>query len=406
MKTIAQIALGIIAAIGGFVDIGDLVFNAQAGSTVGYAALWAVPVGVVGIVVFAEMSGRIAAISKKPNFQLVRERYGPRLSTFTLVASLVLTVLTLAAELGGLGFILNYFFDVSVSFLTLVALGVAMAAAFLLPFEWIERLFGYMGLALVVFVAASVKLHPDWGELGSGFVPDVNDSSVYWYFVVGLIAAALMPYEIYFYSSGAIEEEWTKRDLNVNRLNAIVGFGLGGIIAVGILVASAQVLLPADVDPSTVGTVGLVTQVPYGETGLVLALVGMLFAIGGATIDTAFSAAYNLAQHRGWKWGKRHRLAGEPRFTLSLAAFFFLGFAVSATGVDPIELTEYAVIFSIPVLPLTYLPILLVGRDRSVMGEHANGPVSNALGWLYFAIICVLAVASPVLFVATNGGGG
>ena len=93
----------------------------------------------------------------------------------------------------------------------------------------------------------------------------------------------------------------------------------------------------------------LVAESPYGQTGLVLALVGILFAVGGATIDTGFSAAYNLAQHQGWKWGKRFKLLDEPRFTLSLAGFLLLGFAIAQTGIDPIELTEYAVIFSIPV---------------------------------------------------------
>jgi hypothetical protein len=34
-----------------------------------------------------------------------------------------------------------------------------------------------------------------------------------------------------------------------------------------------------------------VSEVPYGEAGLILAFIGMLFAVGGATIDTAFSAA-------------------------------------------------------------------------------------------------------------------
>jgi Mn2+/Fe2+ NRAMP family transporter len=145
-------------------------------------------------------------------------------------------------------------------------------------------------------------------------------------------------------------------------------------------------------------------QQPYAELGLILAFIGILFAVGGATIDTAFSAAYNLAQHQGWKWGKRFRLLSEPRFTLSLAGFLLIGFAVAQTGVDPIELTEYAVIFSIPVLPLTYLPILLVGNDRSVMGKYVNGPLARVLGWFYFGLICVLAVAAPVLFVATNGG--
>jgi manganese transport protein len=404
VKFVLQVALGVIAAIGGFVDIGDLVFNAQAGSSVGYPALWAVPVGVVGIMVFAEMSGRIVAVAKKPNFVLVKERYGPRLSTFTLAASLVLTVLTLGAELGGLGFVLNYFFDVSVSFFILVAALVAAAAIYFLPFGGIERVFGYLGLGLFVYFAASIKLDPDWGEIGRGFVPESHGAAVYWYFVVGLIAAALMPYEIYFYSSGAVEEGWDEHDMKVNRANAFLGFGLGGILAASILIASTQVLKPAGITPESVGSVALVAQVPYGELGLILAFVGILFAVGGATIDTAFSAAYNLAQHQGWKWGKRFRLLDEPRFTLSLAGFLLAGLAIAQTGVDPIELTEYAVIFSIPVLPLTYLPILLVGGDRQVMGNQVNGPLARVLGWAYFGLICLLAVAAPVLFVWTNGG--
>jgi manganese transport protein len=404
VKTLLQIALGIIAAIGGFLDIGDLVFTSQAGATYGYSTLWAVPIGVLGIMVFAEMSGRVAAIAGKPNMVLVRDRYPRGLARATLYASLFLTVLTLAAELGGLGFILNYFFDVSVGFFVLVGLVGAAAAAYFLPFEWIERLFGYMGLGLLVFVATSINLDPDWSGVGNGFVPSGDDTTLYWYFVVGLIAAAFMPYEIYFYSSGAIEEKWGKKDITVNRLNAIIGFGLGGILAVGVIVAATLTLLPRGITPDSIGTVALIGEVPYGETGLVLALIGILFALGGATIDCAFSAAYNLAQHEGWKWGKRGGLERERKFVLSLAVFFAIGYAIVQTGVDPVQLTEYAVIFSMPVLPLTYLPVLLAGNDRNLMGDQVNGLLARGLGWAYFALICGLAVAAPILFIATNGG--
>ena len=40
------------------------------------------------------------------------------------------------------------------------------------------------------------------------------------------------------------------------------------------------------------------------QIGLLLALVGMLFAVGGAAIETVFSGAYNVAQFFGWEWGK------------------------------------------------------------------------------------------------------
>ncbi len=51
MNKILGLALGILAAIGGFVDIGDLVFNVSAGATFGYELMWVVVVGVIGITV-------------------------------------------------------------------------------------------------------------------------------------------------------------------------------------------------------------------------------------------------------------------------------------------------------------------------------------------------------------------
>ena len=78
MKKVFSVALGIIAAIGGFVDIGDIVFNVAAGAAFGYQLLWAVVVGVGGIITYAEMCGRVAAVSEKAVFDVVRERLGSR----------------------------------------------------------------------------------------------------------------------------------------------------------------------------------------------------------------------------------------------------------------------------------------------------------------------------------------
>ena len=68
---------------------------------------------------------------------------------------------------------------------------------------------------------------------------------------------------------------------------------------------------------------------------LLLALVGILFAVGGAAIETSFAGAYNLAQFFGWKWGKKERPAGAARFTLAWIVMFGLAMAVVMTGYDP-----------------------------------------------------------------------
>jgi Mn2+/Fe2+ NRAMP family transporter len=84
---IFEIFLGVLTAFGGFVDIGDIVANTETGARFGMSLAWAVVVGVIGIVVYAEMSGRVAAMSKRPVFDIVRERMGARTAMVNLVAS-------------------------------------------------------------------------------------------------------------------------------------------------------------------------------------------------------------------------------------------------------------------------------------------------------------------------------
>jgi Mn2+/Fe2+ NRAMP family transporter len=408
LKKIFSVALGILAAIGGFVDIGDLVFNTQAGAEFGFQLIWAVVVGVVGIMVFAEMCGRVAAVTGRPVMDVVRQRLGVGAGLLTMVGSVLLSVLTLGAEIGGLALVLELFFDAPYATLIVLAvLGVGLVAWFV-PFDWIERIFGYMGLALLVYLVSAIDLSPDWGNVAEGVVPSVPGSSValYAYFVVGLIGAALMPYEVYFFSSGAIEERWTPKDLGLNRVNAIIGFGLGGLLSISLMVVAAVVWHPLGVQPDMIGTVALGANVPLGELGLVFALIGIAFAVAGAAIDTAFSAAYNLAQFFGWEWGKYRDKRIASRFNAAWIISLAVAFVVISTGVDPVQLTEYSVVFSAVILPLTYFPVLLVARDRTFMGEYANGRIASFFGWVYLAVIMVVAVAAIPLLIATNGGGG
>ena len=107
MSKILGLALGILAAIGGFVDIGDLVFNTAAGATFGYQLMWVIPIGVVGIIVYSEMCGRVAAVSGKAVFDAVRERVGFKAALGALVSSEVVNLMTLAAELGGVAIALQ-----------------------------------------------------------------------------------------------------------------------------------------------------------------------------------------------------------------------------------------------------------------------------------------------------------
>jgi hypothetical protein len=98
MKKVMEVFLGVLTAIGGFVDIGDLVANAVVGARFGMSLAWVVVVGVVGICLFADMSGRVAAVTGRGTFDLVRERLGPRIGLLNLGASMLVTFLARAGE--------------------------------------------------------------------------------------------------------------------------------------------------------------------------------------------------------------------------------------------------------------------------------------------------------------------
>jgi Mn2+/Fe2+ NRAMP family transporter len=409
LKNVLAVALGILSAIGGFVDIGDLVFNTQAGATFGFQLLWVVVIGVVGIIVYSEMCGRVAAVAKRPVFDLVRERTGFGAGLATLVASQVVNLMTCAAEIGGVAICLQLLSGLPYRVLIPLAVAGLAVASWVLPFEWIERVFGYLGLCLLVFAVAAIKLHPDWGKVAHGFVPGSHSGGsllVYLYFVVGLLGAAMTPYEVYFYSSGAVEDGWGPKELNLNKVTATIGYGLGGFLSFSLMIVAAVLFLPQGIDPQFLGTPALTAEHAFGKVGLLLALVGILFAVGGAAIETCFSGAYNTAQFFGWRWGKRERPAAASRFTLAWLVIFALAFLVVMTGYDPVKLTEYSVIFSVVALPLTYLPILLIANDHTYMGSKTNGKLANVFGVVYFVVIIAIAIAAIPLMLVTHGGQG
>ncbi|HWB35276.1 MAG TPA: divalent metal cation transporter [Rugosimonospora sp.] len=409
MKRLLGVALGILTAIGGFVDIGDLVANSEAGSRFGVRHAWVMVAGVVGICVYAEMCGRVVAVSGRPVFDLVRERLGPRVALVNLTASYLVTLVTLGAEIGGVALAVELLSGVGYLF-WLPAVGLVLwLALWRVRFTVLENAFGLVGLALVVFVVAAFTLHADWPALAGQArhidPPQGENWPNYWFLAVSIFASAMTPYEVFFFSSGGVEERWTARDIGQSRLNVFVGFPLGGLLAFALMVTSALVFYPAQVSVDTLGQTALPAALAFGKVGLGLAILGFFAATFGAAMETGLSAGYTVAQYFGWPWGKYVRPGQAARFHTVVLVSILLGVAILLTAIDPVQLTEYMLIFSAVTLPLTYLPILVVANDRRYLGDRVNGRFANALGLVVLVAVAAAAVAAIPLMVMTGMGG-
>jgi manganese transport protein len=407
-KRVFEVFLGILTAFGGFVDMGDLVANSEAGARFGLGLAWMVAVGVVGIVIYAEMAGRVASIAGRPVFDIVRERLGVQAALTNLIASFLINLLTLTAEVAGLAVVielatgLNYLL-----WLPIAAIGVWLVI-WRVRFSVFEKVFGLVGLLLLVIPFAVWRLHPDWSGLATQVthpsIPPTESGLTYAFFAIALLGAAMTPYEVFFFSSGAVEEHWTVDDLNVNRANVFVGFPLGGLLSIAIMAAAAIFLRPHGITPDSLGHLVLPVAAGAGRVGVAVLLVGMFAAIFSAALETSLSAGYTVSQFFGWQWGTFVTPREASRFHVVVIGSVLVALGLALTTIDPIKVTEYSIVLSAAALPLTYFPILVVANDPVYMGDRTNGRAINALATIYLVFLLIVAVATIPLMILTHGG--
>jgi Mn2+/Fe2+ NRAMP family transporter len=409
MKKLLSLTLGIMTALGGFIDLGQIVFTMQSGALFDYRLAWPIGLGTIVIIAYMEMCGRVAVVAREPVFSIVRTRFGFRTGLVILILSNLLNVITGAAELGGIAIILHLLTGwPQIPLLigaTLLIVGLTLAV----QFKWLERIFGLSGLLMIVFALAAIALHPDGMGLLHGLIPTVprTDSKhllLYSYFAVGLFSALLTEYQVHFYSSAAIEEDWKVEDLGTNLLVASVGSSLGGVLTLALLALGALVFLPNSIFPQLLSTTAMAGALPFGHKTLVVVLLGILACLSGATVETLLSGAYNACQFFNRPWGKSRPPKSVPLYTAAWIGMFGIALLIAVTGVQPLQLVDISIIFGMVVMPWTYYPILRAAADSQLMGRHVNSPIYTALATLFLVLICVAAVAAIPLLMMTRGG--
>ena len=396
MKKALEITLGILTSIGGFLDVGAIATAVQAGAAYRFQLIWVVALGTICVIFLVEMSGRLAAVSRHTLVDALRERFGANFYLVPFLAELIVDFLVLAAEIGGVSIALQLVTGISFRWW---ALPVAFALWLLLwkgTFSIIEKGTSFFGLVTLCFIVSVFVMHPPWREVASGFVPTLpaHDRAHYWFIAVAILGALISPYLFYFYSSGAIEDKWTVKDLGVNRGVAGVGMGFGSFVSLGVLVTSALVLFPRGIEVDRYEQAALVLTEPFGYWGFILFAASLGIACFGAALEVGLDQAYVMAQALGWNWGENQHPSEDARFSITYTIFIFAASLLMVAGIDPLTLTIFSMALTAVVLPLVILPFLVLMNDKKYLGKHCNGVVSNTVVIVIIVLTFVMAVVA------------
>jgi Mn2+/Fe2+ NRAMP family transporter len=389
VSAIVDLVLGVITSIGGFVEVGSVSTSAQAGSEFGFQLLWAIAAAGIMLAMLVEMSGRLAAVGKQTVAAAVRERFGIHFQAIPLVAELVIDVLLLTAEIGGVAIAVKLLTGISFQWWILPTGLVIWLILWFSGFAVVEYGLGLLGLITLAFVASAWKLGPDTADVAKGFLPTMADHDMtrYAFLAISILGATVSPYLVNFYSSGTIEEKVKEDELWVNRTTAYLGTGFGTIVAMGILVTSALVLGPRNILVDSYEQAALMFVPAFGRWAI--GLFALCLGIGclGAALEITLNAGYLLAQVFGWEWGANKPRREEARFTTAFTGILLMALAIGVIGFDPLKLTMICVALTVVVMPLIVLPFLVLMNDKRYVKEHTSGPIGNG----FLAALTILA---------------
>jgi NRAMP (natural resistance-associated macrophage protein)-like metal ion transporter len=166
----------------------------MAGSNFGYSFLWIVVWITVGEVVVQEMAARMGATTGKGLTDLIRERFGLRLTLFVMLGLVLANLGTTAAQFAGIA-ASSELFGVS----RFIAVPLAAALVYLLvtrgTYRHVEKVLLVLSMFSLTYIASAIMLKPDWGEIArQAFVPTISLETRYLLAVLATIGTTITPW--------------------------------------------------------------------------------------------------------------------------------------------------------------------------------------------------------------------
>jgi manganese transport protein len=387
---------------------GSVFIASQAGVMHGYTLLWAVVGAVLLGVMAQDMSARLG-IHGRPLMPFVRQKLGrgpaTAIAVFLSIGCVAWTLGLVAAVGAGVSFVTGgavSWQPVAVA-TTVLAIGVG-----LLSYHKIEQLMIAMMLAVMtLYLAVAGPSNPELGAVALGFVP-TTDSLGALAIAAGLLGTtALWPN--FFLESILVEEKgWTdESDVADARRDLAVGFTVGGITTVSILIVSAAVLQPMGfTELESFITPGEALVEVLGTWAMVLFIAGVTAAAFNSIIPIMWTPAYIIPQAAGYDVDQGSRL-----FKLIFVGLTATGLASPLVS-SALDLSVVDMVILFPTyngifgLPLAALLLFWAVNDRETMGEYRNTIALNVVNAFLVLLAFVLAIFAVQDFLDLLLGGG
>jgi len=369
-----------------------------AGSRFGYSMLWAIVLCVIALAVIAEIAARLGAVTGRGLADLIRERFGVRITTLAMLVLLVANATTTIAEFAGVAGASEIF---GVSRYITVPLAAALVLALVVfgTYHRVEKVLLLGSLVFVSYIITGFLARPDWGAVAThSVVPTFHFTLPYITILIGVIGTTITPWQQFYLQSGVVDKGLGEREYRFVRWDVYAGAVACTLIAFFVIVTTAATLHAHGEPAGTVTEVGHALHPLAGDFAANLFAIGLLNASLLAATVLPLSTAYAVCGAFGWERSVNRRLREAPAFFGLFAALVVGGAAVVLIpGLPLLTLLFLPNVVGGILLPVILVLMLKLVNDRRIMGSWINSRRQNAIAWTTTIVLIALAVVYAVI---------
>jgi len=383
--------------ISGFADndAGGITTYSVVGAQFGYDLMWVVLASMIALAITQEVGARLGLATGQGFGGLLRERFGVRGAAFAIFTMLLANLGDTVAEFAGIGASLALFG-------VPVPLSAGVAALLVIVFLWranfgrVQYVFLAVGVGTsVAYAISAVLAHPDWGQaVTRAVVPRGTLTSAYLLAVLGTVGTTITPWGQAFIQSYVADKNLRPKDLRWSRLDVGLAAFLTNLVAAFIVVACAATLWAhGQTSINSAADAAKALGPLAGRFAETLFAIGLFTAsvLGLGTVP--LTSTYAATEAFGWERGLDRGWRQAPVFYALLS--FFVGFSalfVLIPGLPLIAVMYLSQVFDGLLLPIILVFVMLMSRDRRLLGNLTSGPILQMLGWTVTGLISLLSV--------------
>jgi len=376
-------------------DAGGIATYSVAGARYGYSILWILIPTAVLLYMVQEMNARMGIVTGKGLAALIRERFSFRLTAVVMIAVLLANFANTVSEFAGIAasseiFGVRYY----------IAVPLAAAAIWWLvlkgSYTVVEKVFLLVSLVYVAYVISAFMAKPDWSDVARGLlVPSGSMNLSYIVMVVTIIGTTIAPWMQFYQQSAVVDKGLDTKHLGYERLDTGIGTVFLVIVAMAIVVACAAAFYNKPGVGATqirsAEQAALALAPVAGEYASYLFAFGLLFASILAGSILPLTTAYAVCEAFGWESGIDRKFSQAPKFYTVYTTFIVGGAAfVLIPGMPLITLMMVSQTLMGILLPVVLTCMLMIARDRDIMGDYVNRDTYNTAAWVAVFLLYIL----------------